>query len=130
MLYHTALRTPASVLEILTTRRRSTSGCWSVLGIRSVPCQIPTMSFGEAAGAAALCPAGAVCVLGGAAASEGACAPERTAPAIISPAIAMPDSHNRHFIDFWLRPVSHTARFGVMEMPPSAPIPEIPRLRA
>src|ERR1700691_2853865 len=127
MLYHTALRAPASVLEIFTTRRRSTWGCSSVLGICSVPCQVPTMSFGEAAGAAALCAAGTVGVLCGAGAGEGACAPERTPPAIISPPIAMPDSHNRQFIDFWLQPVSHPARFVVMEMPPSAPIPEISR---
>src|ERR1700733_860637 len=117
MLYHTALRAPPSVLEIFTTRRRSTWGCSSVLGIRSVPCQVPTMSFGEAAGAAG--------VLCGADADEGACAPERTPPAIISPAIAMPDSHNRQFIAFWLQPVSRSTRFGVMEILPSAPIPEI-----
>jgi hypothetical protein len=72
------------------------------------------MSVGEAAGAAALCPAGAACVLCGAAVGEGACAPERSTPTIISPAIAMHDSHNRKPIDFWLTPISHPARFVVM----------------
>ena len=66
MLYHTAFRALASVLEILKISRRSIWGCWSVLGMRSVPCHVPTMSVAEAgvdgcaAGAgAAGCAAGA-----------------------------------------------------------------------
>jgi hypothetical protein len=67
MLYHAAFKAPSSVLEILKISRRSIWGCWSVLGMRSVPCQVPTMSVAEAgvdgcdAGAGvAVCDAGAV----------------------------------------------------------------------
>ena len=52
-------------LEIFTTSRKSIWGCWSVLGMCSVPCQIPTMSVGEAGvdgcvavAGALVCPAG------------------------------------------------------------------------
>src|SRR5271156_1511269 len=68
MLYHTALRAPASVLEIFTTIRRSNWGCWSVLEKCSVPCQTPTMSVGEAGVDGCVAAVGAaVCDAGGAA---------------------------------------------------------------
>src|ERR1700691_5240096 len=89
MLYPTALRAPASVLEIFTTSRRSILGCWSVLGMDSVPCQVPTMSVGEAgvggfvvAAGAAVCDAGAA-----------ACALTQTPLAASSKAIAPAAQH-------------------------------------
>src|SRR5882757_3821794 len=85
MLYPTAFKAPASVLEIFTTSRRSIWGCWSVLGMCSVPCQIPTMSVGEAAVdgcVAAACDAGAA-----------ACALTQTPLAASSKAIAPAAQH-------------------------------------
>src|SRR5271156_2373542 len=89
MLYHTALRAPASVLEIFTTSRRSNWGCWSVLEKCSVPCQTPTMSVGEAGVDGCVAAAGAaVCDAGGA-----ACALTQTPLAASSKAIAPAAQH-------------------------------------
>src|SRR5580658_1364025 len=66
MLYHTAFKALASVLEILNTSRKSIAG-WSAFAANfSVPCQVPTMSVGEtgvAVGAAVCAAGGVVCAL-------------------------------------------------------------------
>src|SRR5580658_4808715 len=117
VLYQEAFKAPASVLEILNTSRRSISGCWSVLGMRNVPCQMPTMSVGEAAVAAAVCPVAAACVPCAAAAGAGDCAPAHTPAAAISPATATPASRDRHPIDFRPTTLSHPACFVLMAKP-------------